>query len=98
MKGKFNSQHARKNSVSGGEYVNKKDAKMAQGLAIIGMIALHLFCRIDNLPYNVHIFIRKKPLIYFSDYCEIRNGEKVENNQLLKVKRMLLSPLKVKKF
>lgn len=40
----------------------------------------------------------KKPLIYFSDYCEIRNGEKVENNQLLKVKRMLLSPLKLKKF
>ncbi|MBU5281530.1 acyltransferase [Anaerostipes hadrus] len=45
--------------------LTKKDAKMAQGLAIIGMIALHLFCRIDNLPYNVHIFIRKKPLIYF---------------------------------
>ena len=32
--------------------LTKKDAKMAQGLAIIGMVALHLFCRIDNLPYN----------------------------------------------
>ena len=29
--------------------LTKKDAKMAQGLAIIGMVALHLFCRIDNL-------------------------------------------------
>lgn len=36
----------------------------------------------------------KHPLIYFSDYCEIRNGEKVRNNGLLKTKRMLLSPLK----
>ena len=38
---------------------------MAQGLAIIGMIALHLFCRIDNLPYNAHIFLRERPLIYY---------------------------------
>lgn len=37
----------------------------------------------------------KRPLIYFSDYCEIREGKKVENNQLLKVKRMLLAPIKV---
>lgn len=38
---------------------------MAQGLAIIGMIALHLFCRIDNLPYNVHIFLRERSIIYY---------------------------------
>ena len=37
--------------------LTKKDAKMAQGLAIIGMVALHLFCRIDTLTYNVHIFL-----------------------------------------
>lgn len=46
---------------------------MAQGLAIIGMVALHLFCRIDNLPYNVHIFLGGRPLIYyiglFGDFC-----------------------------
>lgn len=52
-------------SVNGEKYVNKKDAKMAQGLAIIGMVALHLFCRIDNLPYNVHIFLGGRPLIYY---------------------------------
>lgn len=40
----------------------------------------------------------KKPLIYFSDYCEIRNGEKVVENRLLKMKRLLLSPLKIKSF
>ena len=53
--------------------LNKKDAKMAQGLAIIGMVMLHLFCRLDNLPYNVHIFIAGTPLIYymglFGDLC-----------------------------
>ena len=43
--------------------LTKKDAKMAQGLAIIGMIAIHLFCRVENLPYNVHIFLGKRPLI-----------------------------------
>ena len=37
--------------------LTKKDAKMAQGLAIIGMVALHLFCRIDNLPYYLEIFV-----------------------------------------
>lgn len=38
----------------------------------------------------------KRPLIYFSDYCEIRNGKKVKNNQLLKIKRLLLFPLRLK--
>ena len=53
--------------------LTKKDAKMAQGLAIIGMVALHLFCKIDNLPYNAHIFLGGRPLIYyiglFGDFC-----------------------------
>ena len=40
----------------------------------------------------------KKPLIYFSDYCEVRNGKKVTSNQLLKVKRILLFPLRAKVF
>ena len=38
------------------------------------------------------------PLIYFSDYCEIRNGKRVSNNQLLKIKRILLFPLRGKIF
>ena len=36
------------------------------------------------------------PLIYFSDYCEIRNGKKIKTNRLLKIKRILLLPLRVK--
>lgn len=38
----------------------------------------------------------KKPLIFFSDYFEIRNGERVSNNTLLKVKRIMLLPLRIK--
>ena len=40
----------------------------------------------------------KKPLIYFSDYCEIRNGRRVIDNRLLRVKRILLFPLRGKLF
>lgn len=40
----------------------------------------------------------KRPLIFFSDYYEVRNGRKVTSNQLLKVKRIMLLPLKVKLF
>ena len=40
----------------------------------------------------------KHPLIFFSDYCEIRNGEKIKDNQLLRIKRLLLMPLRLKQF
>lgn len=36
------------------------------------------------------------PLIAFTDYGELRNGQKVYHNQLLKVKRILLFPLRIK--
>lgn len=38
--------------------LTKKDAKMAQGLAIIGMVALHLFCRIER-PFQVLCKLKK---------------------------------------
>ena len=38
----------------------------------------------------------KHPLIAFSDYHEIREGQVVTNSTLLKVKRLMLSPLKLK--
>ena len=38
----------------------------------------------------------KKPLIYFTDYYEIRNGISVKKNSLLTVKRIMLLPLKLK--
>jgi glycosyltransferase involved in cell wall biosynthesis len=37
-----------------------------------------------------------KPIIFFSDYGELRNGEKIRSNQLLRVKRIMLLPLRVK--
>ena len=40
----------------------------------------------------------KRPIIFFTDYCEIREGKKVYENEILKVKRFLLKPLKVKAF
>ena len=40
--------------------------------------------------------ISKKPLIFFSDYVEIRDGKLVSNNRLLQIKRCMLLPLKRK--
>ena len=38
------------------------------------------------------------PLIAFSDYYELRDGKIIEKNKLLRVKRMLLLPLRLKVF
>lgn len=40
----------------------------------------------------------KKPLIIFSGYGELRNGEKVYDTQILKIKDLMLLPLKIKAF
>lgn len=40
----------------------------------------------------------KKPLLYFTDYGELRNGIKVDSNVILKVKRAMLFPLRSKAF
>lgn len=40
----------------------------------------------------------KEPIIYFCGYGELRNEEKVYNNNLLKIKKLMLSPLKIKGF
>lgn len=37
-------------------------------------------------------------IIFFTDYYEIRNGEKVYDNSLLKIKRIMLFPLRLKIF
>ena len=38
----------------------------------------------------------KRPLIVFGDYFEIRDGEKITKNKLLRVKRLMLLPLRLK--
>lgn len=40
----------------------------------------------------------KNPIIFFSNYGEIRNGKKVINNKLLRIKRIMLFPLRIKLF
>lgn len=40
----------------------------------------------------------ERPLIFFTNYAEIRNGEVVENNRLLRVKRMMLHPMRDYRF
>lgn len=37
-----------------------------------------------------------RPLIYFTDYAEVRDGAIVTNNKLLNTKRILLAPLRAK--
>lgn len=39
-----------------------------------------------------------RPLIFFSNYYEIRNGEKAVSNKLLRIKRVLSVPLRIKRF
>ena len=40
----------------------------------------------------------KQPLIAFSDYGELRDGKKVYDIQMLKIKELMLSPLRVRAF
>lgn len=40
----------------------------------------------------------KEPLIAFSDYFELRNGNKVHDTTMLKIKRLMLLPLRTKLF
>lgn len=53
--------------------LSKNDNQMSKGIAIIGMVMLHLFCRMENLPYTPLIWIGSTPLIYyfglFGDLC-----------------------------
>jgi glycosyltransferase involved in cell wall biosynthesis len=38
----------------------------------------------------------KRPLIAFTDYGELRNGKKVYDNQMLKIKKLMLFPLRAR--
>lgn len=40
----------------------------------------------------------KRPLIFFSDYYELREGKVVRTNTLLRVKRLMLAPLRIRCF
>ena len=45
--------------------LTKKDNQMAKGIAIIGMVMLHLFCIKVDLPYTPLLWIGDTPLVYY---------------------------------
>lgn len=49
---------------------------------------------------NLHNYLEtsKRPLIFFTDYAEIRNGEKITNNKLLKIKKIMLWIMRPRMF
>ena len=53
--------------------LTKQDTQIAKGMAILGMVMLHLFCRLDDLPYTPLIWCGGTPLVYylglFGDLC-----------------------------
>ena len=53
--------------------LTKLDTQKAQGAAALGMVMLHLFCRLGDLPYTPLVWIGDVPLIYylglFGDCC-----------------------------
>ena len=53
--------------------ITKDDSKVLKGVAILGMLMLHLFCRTENLPYTPLFWGGDTPLIYyfglFGDIC-----------------------------
>lgn len=53
--------------------LTKRDNQMAQGVAILAMLMLHLFCRREDLPYEPLLWIGSVPFIYylglFGDLC-----------------------------
>ena len=57
-----------------------------------------IYC--EKYAENVIKFLdnAKNPIIFFSDYGELRNGKEVDVNRLLKIKRIMLFPLRLKLF
>lgn len=51
---------------------------------------------VENLLQSIKTV--KKPILFFTDYMELRDGRKVYNNKLLTIKRCMLLPLRVKAF
>lgn len=45
--------------------LTSKDNQMAKGVAILGMLMLHLFCRVGVLPYEPQMYVGGTPLVYF---------------------------------
>lgn len=46
------------------------------------------------------LFINKSkdPILYFSGYAELRDGEKIDNNSMLRIKQWMLFPMTIRTF
>ena len=53
-----------------------------------------IYCKNYLKSMLYHINLANSPIIAFGDYGEIRGNETVYNNHLLKIKRIMLSPLR----
>ena len=51
---------------------------------------------LQNVLDRFNLDAGKMPLISFTDYCEIRSGKTVSGNRLLRIKRFLLLPLRLR--
>ncbi len=53
--------------------ITKQDSKMLKGVAVLGLLMLHLFCRKVDLPYTPLLWLGDTPLVYyfglFGDCC-----------------------------
>lgn len=45
--------------------LTKTDTQIAKGIEILGMVFLHLFCRLTDLPYTPVFWVSDVPLIYY---------------------------------
>ena len=45
--------------------ITKQDSKMLKGVAVLGLLMLHLFCRKANLPYAPLLWLGNTPLVYY---------------------------------
>lgn len=89
-------------------YINRSDAGIAQDWNFgysQAKTSLVTITHQDDTYENTYVqkalqFINreKKPLIFFTDYCEIREGQKIRDNKLLKIKRLMLIPIRLRFF
>lgn len=53
--------------------ITKQDSKILKGVAVLGLLMLHLFCKKENLPYTPLLMLGNTPLVYylglFGDIC-----------------------------
>ena len=75
--------------------LTKIDTQKAQGVAALGMVMLHLFCRLEDLPYTPLIWFGDVPLIYylglFGDCCVPIAERRKESEMMYRPKEVIIT-------